>query len=147
VLGDVDLLGSGGEGVDAPEPGALGQAAEVAAVEIAEPERLVGPGQDREDHDGGGDQQAKTQQDPAAPRMAAGAARAVRGRRVAVVVRWAGLGDRHPRASPLSRRDGMTIHQISHKAAAGIARILRPNRKGLVAGYSTTPPTKTAPVL
>lgn len=38
----------------------MGQAGEVAAVEVAEPERLVGPGQDREDHDGGGKQQAKT---------------------------------------------------------------------------------------
>jgi len=67
----VDLPGRGAEGINVAESGSGGQAGETAAVRIAELDRLVRPGQDREDHHGGREQRAQPEQDRTAPPPAA----------------------------------------------------------------------------
>jgi hypothetical protein len=75
-------------------PRAIGQPRERAAPGVAEPDRLVGPGQDGEDYHGGGEQGAGAEQDPA-PRVTPGPGGLAAGWLDAARRDGAGLGQGH----------------------------------------------------
>jgi hypothetical protein len=131
LLWHVDLTGHAAEGIDGTKTGSGRETGEAAAVRIAEVDRLIGPGQDPEDHDGGREQRAQSQQDPAEPR----AATAREGRLCGTICRRDGLGDGHP-LPPQSLPEAPTIHQnpgyISHNAPTGTASIRGPKGSGFV---------------